>query len=112
MTESTSTYDQLEEEVVIVKKELENFQTLYHHNFSSIKASEELNNIQNRQTSPLIKSSLGYEQGSSSSHLESKESTNLIKFHSSKLLENSNVINIEAWKDNNKNETNSGKKES
>ena len=45
----------LEKEVVTVKKELGNYQTLYNQNISSIKASEELTNILNRQRAPQIK---------------------------------------------------------
>ena len=57
----------LEEEVVKFIKELEKFQSLYHQNLSSIKASEELNNIPSKQRSPLIKTGLGYEEGTSRS---------------------------------------------
>ena len=62
----------LEEEVVKFRKELEKFQYIYHQNLSSIKASEELNNIPIKQRSPLIKTSLGYEEGTSSSQSENK----------------------------------------
>jgi hypothetical protein len=44
--------EHLEEEVVTVKKELEKYQAWYNQNISSIKASEELNNILNRQRPP------------------------------------------------------------
>ena len=57
----------LEEEVVKFRKELEKFQSLYHQNLSSIKASEELNNILSKQRSPLNKTGIGYEEGTSSS---------------------------------------------
>ena len=53
--------ESLEEEIVKSRKELEKFQSLYHQNLSSIKYSEELNNILSKQRSPLIKTSLGYE---------------------------------------------------
>ena len=72
LAESKSRCEKLEEEVVTVRKELEKFQALYQQNISSIKASKELNNILSKQRSPLIKSGLGYEQGSSSSHSENK----------------------------------------
>ncbi len=54
---------------------------------SSIKASEELNNILSKKIYPLIKYGLGYEQGSSSSHTESKEVTKVVNFQSSKQIE-------------------------
>ena len=44
------------------RKELEKFQAMYHQNLSSIKASEELNNILSKQRSPWLKSGLGYEK--------------------------------------------------
>ena len=53
-------------EVVTARKELEKFQALYHQNMSSIKDSEELNNILSKQRSPWLKTGLGYEEGSSS----------------------------------------------
>ena len=59
----------------------------------------------------MIKSSLGYGQGSSSSHSKLKESINLIKFQSSKQLENPKIVNIEACKYNIKKEPISGKKQ-
>ena len=49
----------LEEEVMTTRKELEKFQALYHQNLSSIKASEELNNILSKKRSPLLKTCLG-----------------------------------------------------
>ena len=55
LAESRSRCEHLEKEVVTTKKELEKYQALYHQNISSIKASEELNNILNRQRSPRIK---------------------------------------------------------
>ena len=80
LAESKARCEHLEKEVVMVKKDLEKFQALYHQNISSIKALEELNNILNRQRSPQIKFGLGYGQGASSSGSESKESSNLINF--------------------------------
>jgi hypothetical protein len=87
LTESETRCEKLEEEIVTVRKELEKFQALYHQNLSSIKASEELNDILNKQRSPLIKSGLGYEQGSSSSSSENKGITRVINFQSSKQSE-------------------------
>ena len=51
----------LEEEVVTSRKELEKFQALYHQNMSSMKASEEMNNILSKQRSAWLKTGLGYE---------------------------------------------------
>jgi hypothetical protein len=45
---------------------MEKFQTLYHQNLSSIKASEELTIILNQQRNPKLKTGLGFEEGSSS----------------------------------------------
>jgi len=80
LAESKARCEHLEKEVVTVKKDLEKYQSLYHQNISSIKASEELNNILNRQRAPQIKFGLGYGQGASSSNSESKDSLNMIKF--------------------------------
>ncbi len=73
----------LEKEVVTVKKGLDKYQALYHQNISSIKASEELNNMLNRQRAPHSKFGLGYSQGESNGNSESKGSPNVIKFQSS-----------------------------
>ena len=43
------------------------FKACYHQNLSSIKASEELNNILSKKRSPLNKTGIGYEEGTSSS---------------------------------------------
>ena len=111
LAESNTRCEHLEKEVVIVKKDLEKFQALYHQNISSIKASEELNNILNRQRSPQIKFGLGYGQGASSSDSESKESSNLINFQNNKQAEIPRIINVEACKDNNENRSKSDKKQ-
>lgn len=84
LTENKSRCEKLEEEVVTVRKELEKFQALYHKNLSSIKASEELNHILNKKQSPLIKSSLGYEEGSNNSQSKNKEPIKMINFQSNK----------------------------
>ena len=72
LAESKAICEHLEKEVVTVKKELEKYQSLYHQNISSIKASEDLNNILNRQRAPQIKFGLGYDQGGNNSNPESK----------------------------------------
>ena len=51
----------LEEEVVKFRNELEKFQSLYHQNLSSIKASKEINNVLSKQRYPLNKTGIGYE---------------------------------------------------
>ncbi len=79
MAKKKTRCEKIEEEDVMVRKELEKLQSVYHQNMLSIKASEELKNILNNQISPLIKTSLGYEISSSSSWLENKEYTKLIK---------------------------------
>jgi hypothetical protein len=62
----------LEAEVVVVRKDLEKFQALYHQNLTSIKASEGLATILNQQRNPKLKTSLGYEEGSSSGQPSNK----------------------------------------
>jgi hypothetical protein len=89
----------LEEEVVKTRKELEKFQALYHQNLSSIKASEELNNILSKQRSSLIKTGLGYESGSSSSQSEKKESTKMIKFQVSRQSDYDHTLQTKVNKD-------------
>ena len=98
LAESKVRCELLEKEVVTAKKELDKYQTLYNQHMSSIKAFEELNNILNKQRAPQIKYGLGYSQGESNSHSESKNSPNMIKFQSSKHAENPRVINDETCK--------------
>jgi hypothetical protein len=64
---------------------MEKFKTLYHQNLSSIKASEGLATIMNQQMNPKLKTSLGYEEGSSSDQPSNKES---IKFVKSTIIDN------------------------
>jgi hypothetical protein len=75
----------LETEVVVVRKDLEKFHALYHQNLKSIKASEGLATILNQQRNPKFKTSLGYEEGSSSCQTSNKEP---IKFIKSIIIEN------------------------
>jgi hypothetical protein len=79
LSEKKARSKDLEEEVVKTKKELEKFQDLYHHNLSSIKASEGLATIMNRQRNPKLKTGLGYEEGSSSGQPRNKESIKFVK---------------------------------
>ena len=109
LAESKVRCEHLEEEVVTVKKELEKYQAWYNQNISSIKASEELNNILNRQRTPQNKFGLGYGQGASSSNSEGKESSNVIKVQSNKQTESSSILNVEVCKNNNGNESKSTK---
>jgi hypothetical protein len=53
---------------------------LYHHNFSSIKASEGLATILNQQRNPKLKAGLDYEEGSSSGHPRNKEPIKFVKY--------------------------------
>jgi hypothetical protein len=77
----------LEKEVVKMRKEMEKFQALYNQNLSSIKASEGLATILNQQRNPKMKTSLGYEEGSSSGKPGNEEP---IKFVKSKTNDNKN----------------------
>jgi hypothetical protein len=67
LEEAETKGEKLEAEVVTVIKDLEKFQALYHQNLTSIKALEGLASILNRQRNSKLKTSLGYEEGSSSS---------------------------------------------
>jgi hypothetical protein len=60
-------------------KELEKFQALYHQNLSSIKSSKGLATILNQQRNPKLKTSLGYEEGSSSGHPSIKDFIKFVK---------------------------------
>jgi hypothetical protein len=64
--------EKLEAEVVTVRKDLEKYHALYHQNMTSIKASEGLVSILNQQRDSKLKTSLGYEEGSSSSQPSNK----------------------------------------
>jgi hypothetical protein len=66
---------------------MEKFQALYNKNLSSIKASEGLATILNQQRNPKLKTSLGYEEGSSSGKPGNEEP---IKFVKSTTNENNN----------------------
>ena len=102
----------LEEEVVKFMKELEKFQSLYHQNLSSIKASKELNNISSKQRSPFINTGLGYEEGTSSSQSENKETTKVINFknnNQSEYTKSTNFIQAEANKNISEDKLMSGK---
>jgi hypothetical protein len=58
---------------------MEKFQALYNQNLSSIKASEGLVTILNQQRNPMLKISLGYEEGSSSGKPRNEEPINFFK---------------------------------
>jgi hypothetical protein len=79
LSENKASCKALEEEVVKTRKELEKFQALYHHNLSSIKASEGLATILNQQRNPKLKTGLGYEEGSSSGHPSNKDFIKFVK---------------------------------
>ena len=65
LTKGKKRCEALEVEIVTARKELEKFQALCHQNLSSIKASEELNNILSKKRSPWLKTCLGYDEISS-----------------------------------------------
>jgi hypothetical protein len=79
LSEKRARSEALEEEVVKTRKEMEKFQTLYHQNLSSIKASEGLATILNQQRNPKLKTGLGYEEGSSSGQPRNKEPIKFVK---------------------------------
>jgi hypothetical protein len=58
---------------------MEKFQALYNQNLSSIKASEGLATILNQQRNPKLKTSLGYEEGSSSGKPRNEEPIKFVK---------------------------------
>jgi hypothetical protein len=58
---------------------MEKFKALYQQNLPSIKASGELTSILNQQRNPKLKSSLGYEEGSSSDHPSNIEPIKFVK---------------------------------
>jgi chromosome condensin MukBEF ATPase and DNA-binding subunit MukB len=72
LKEAKTKGEKLESEVVSVRKDLEKFQALYLQNLTSIKASEGLTTIPNQQRNPKLKTSLGYEEGSSSGQPSNK----------------------------------------
>jgi hypothetical protein len=79
LSEKKARSEALKEEVVKTRKELEKFQALYHQNLSSIEASEGLATILNQQRNPKMKTSLGYEEGSSSGPPRNKEPIKFVK---------------------------------
>jgi hypothetical protein len=85
LSEKKEKCESLEEEVVKTRKDMEKFKALYLQNIPSIKASEELTTILNQQRNPNLKTSLGYEEGSSYSQPSKKES---IKFVKSTFIDN------------------------
>ena len=111
LAESKTRCEHLEKEVVNVKKDLEKYQALYHQNISSIKSSEELNNILNKQRAPQIKFGLGYDQNASSSNSANKESSNVIKFQDNKQNEISSVARDATCKENNGDESKNTKQQ-
>jgi hypothetical protein len=63
LSEKKARCEDLEEEIVKTRKEMEKFKALYHQNLPSIKASEELTFILNQQRNPKLKVGLGYDVG-------------------------------------------------
>ena len=66
LSEKKARCEALKQEIVKTRKEMEKFQALYNQNLSSIKASKGLATILNQQRNTKLKTSLGYEEGSSS----------------------------------------------
>jgi hypothetical protein len=89
----------LEEEVVKTKKEMEKFKSLYLQNILSIKSSTELNDILNKQRSPLLMTGLGYVSGSSNKQTESIEPVKMIKFQISRQSYHVSTLSPKANKD-------------
>jgi hypothetical protein len=79
LKEAKTKGEKLEVEVVTFRKDLEKFQALYHQNLTSIKASKGLASILNQQRNSKLKTSLGYEEGSSSGEPSNKESIKFVK---------------------------------
>jgi hypothetical protein len=71
--------EELEQEVVKMRKEMETFQALYNQYLSSIKASEGLATILNHLRNPKLKTGLGYEEGSSSGKPRNEEPIKFVK---------------------------------
>jgi hypothetical protein len=91
LKEAKTKGEKLEAEVVTVRKDLEKLQALYHQNLTSIKASEGLASILNQQRNSKLKTSMGYEEGSSSGKPNNKESIKFVKsttIDNNKLAEN------------------------
>jgi hypothetical protein len=101
LSEKKTRCESLEQEVVKTRKEMEKFQALYNQNMSSIKASEGLATILNQQRNPKLKTSLGYEEGSSNGKLGNEEAIKCVKasFHV-KSTTNDNNKPAETKKDN------------
>jgi hypothetical protein len=87
LSEKKERCEALEQEVVKTRKEMEKFEALYNQNLLSIKALEGLATILNQQRNPKLKTSLGYEEGSSSGKPENEEP---IKFFKSTSNDNNN----------------------
>jgi phage shock protein A len=72
LKEAETKGEKLEAKVVTVRKDLEKLQSLYHQNLTSIKSLEGLASIMNQQRNSNLKTSLGYEEGSSSGQPSNK----------------------------------------
>jgi hypothetical protein len=89
----------LEEEVVETRKEMEKFKTLYLQNLPRIKATAELNTILSKQRYPLLKTGLGYVNGSSNKQPESKELVKMTKFQVNRQSDHESTLSPKANKD-------------
>ena len=99
LSENKERCEDLEEEVVKTRKELEKFKALYLQNLPSIKASIELNDILSKQRSLLLKTGLGYVSGSRNKQPESRESVKMIKFQVSRQSNHVSTLPPKANKD-------------
>ena len=87
--DKTQEQEKLEEEVVCLRKKLENAQRKVSTNSSQTTSSGKLNEILDAQRSPLIKTGLGYEGESSKS--KEKENKNII-FVKAKMVDEATQI--------------------
>jgi hypothetical protein len=99
LLEKRARCEALEEEVVKTRKEVEKFKTLYLQNIPSIKATTELNDIPSKQRTPLLKTGLGYVNGSSNKQPESKEPVKMINFQVSRQSDHESTLSPKANKD-------------
>jgi hypothetical protein len=99
LSEKKARCEALEEEVVKTRKEMEKFKTLYLQNIPSIKATTELNDILRKQRSPLLKTGLGYVNGSRNKHPERKEPVKMIKFQVSRQSDHESTLSPKSNKE-------------
>jgi hypothetical protein len=94
LSEKKERCESLEEEVVKNRKEMEKFKTLYLQNLLSIKATAKLNDILRKHRYPLLKTDLGYVNGSSN-----KDPVKMIKFQVTRQTDHESTLSPKANKD-------------